>query len=131
MAALSNYMEEKLVEHFLRNNPVASPATVYMALYESDPGEDNSGTETTYQGYARQASSWTAIDGSGQTMNTTTITFPANGNASASVAITHGGILDAATGGNLLIKGALATQKTLQVGDVLAFGVNAATITVN
>jgi len=131
MAAFSNYMEDKIVEHFLRNNPTSSPTTVYLALFESDPGEDNSGTETAFSGYSRQSSEWTAIDAGGQTANTNTITFPPNGNASAAVAITHAALYDAATNGNLLLKGTLATPKTLQTGDVLAFGVNALTLTLN
>ncbi len=131
MSAFSNYMEEKIVEHFLRNNAVASPSTVHLALFESDPGEDNSGIETNYVNYSRQVSSWTSLDASGQTQNTDVITFPSNGNASASVAITHAALYDAATNGNLMLKGPLSTSKTLQVGDVLSFAVNAMTLTLN
>lgn len=131
MGAFSNYMEEKIVEHFLRNNAVASPTTVYLALFESDPGEATGGTETAYTNYARQASTWTALDGAGQTKNTGVITFPANGNASASVTITHAAIYDAATTGNRLLYGPLASSKTLAVGDVISFATNALTLTLD
>lgn len=131
MSALSNYMEEKIVEHFFRNNAVASPTTVYLALFESDPAEDNTGTETSYTGYSRQACNWTAMDANGQTRNEATVSFPANGNASAAVSITHAAIYDAATNGNLLLKGPLATSKILEVGDVLAFAANALTVTLD
>ena len=46
MGAFSNYLEEKIVEHFLRNNAITPPTTVYVALFESDPGEATGGTET-------------------------------------------------------------------------------------
>lgn len=131
MGALSNYSEEKYVEHFLRNNPVASPEKVYFAAFESDPGEDGLGTETAYTGYARQESQWTALDANGQTKNVNTIAFPANGNASAPVAITHGAVFDALEGGNLILKGPLKTTKNIQVGDVLAFSENALTLTLD
>lgn len=131
MGAFSNYLEGKIVEHFLRNSSVASPATVYLAMFTTDPGEDGSGTEAAYTNYARQASTWTAIDGNGQTKNGSTITFPANGNASASVTITHAAVFDAATGGNMLLHGPLASSKTLQVGDVIAFAANALTLTLD
>jgi hypothetical protein len=131
MSAFSNYSEEKIVEHFLRNNAVASPVTVYMALFESDPGEDNSGTETAYANYARQVATWTSLDASGQTQNSNVITFAANGNASAAIALTHAALYDAATNGNLILKGALSTPKTLQVGDVLSFSINAISLTIN
>lgn len=131
MSAFSNYLEERIVEHFLRNNTVASPTTIYLALFETDPGEDASGTETSYTSYARQTSTWTALDGSGQTKNVSSVTFPANGNASASATVTHAAIFDAATLGNCLLYGPLASSKTLAVGDVLSFAANALTLTLD
>jgi hypothetical protein len=131
MGAFSNYLEEKIVEHFLRNSAVASPATIYLALFESDPGEDASGTETSFTSYARQVSTWTALDGAGQTKNVGAVTFPANGNASAAAVITHAAIFDAATGGNALLYGPLAASKTLAVGDVLSFAANALALTLD
>ena len=125
MSAFSNYLEEKIVEHFLRNNAITPPATVYVGLFESDPGEATGGTETAYTGYARQAASWTALDVNGQTKNSGALTFPANGNASASVTITHIALFDAATSGNRLFKAALSSSKTLSPGDVLSFASNA------
>ncbi|MFA5630343.1 MAG: hypothetical protein WC997_02425 [Porticoccaceae bacterium] len=131
MGAFSNYLEEKIVEHFLRNNAVASPATVYLALFETDPGEGIGGDETSYVNYVRMPSTWTAIDGNGQTKNGSTITFAPNGNGSASVTITHAAIYDAASGGNRLLYGPLASPKTLAVGDVLSFAANALTLTLD
>ena len=131
MGAFSNYMEEKIVEHFLRNNAVASPITVYLALFTSDPAEAGTGTEASFTGYARQSSAWTALDGNGQTKNSGAITFPANANASASVTITHAAIYDSSSTGNMLLYGALATPKTLAVGDVLSFAANALTLTLD
>lgn len=125
MGAFSNYMEEKIVEHFLRNNAITPPATVYLALFESDPGEATAGTETAFTSYARQSSTWTALDANGQTKNSATITFPANGNASASVTITHICLFDAATSGNRLLYAQLSAPKTLSPGDVLSFAANA------
>ena len=126
MGAFSDYMEGKIVEHFLRNNAITPPVTVYVALFESDPGETSSGgTETAYTGYARQSAAWTAIDGSGQTKNSATLTYPANGNASASVTITYIVLFDAATAGNRLLVAQLSSSKTLSPGDVLSFATNA------
>lgn len=125
MGAFSNYMEEKIVEHFLRNNAVAPPVTVYMGLFESDPGEGLSGTEASFSGYLRQATAWTALDVSGQTKNVAALTFPANGNASASATISHMALFDASTAGNRLFYAALSAPKTLSPGDVLSFASNA------
>jgi len=125
MGAFSNYLEEKIVEHFLRNNAITPPTTIYVALFESDPGEANGGTETSYTGYARQPSTWTALDANGQTKNVSALTFPANGNAAASVTITHLALYDAATAGNRLFYAQLSASKTLSPGDVLSFAANA------
>lgn len=125
MGAFSNYMEEKIVEHFLRGNAITPPTNVYVALFESDPGEASGGTETAYTGYARQAATWTAHDANGQTKNVAALNFPANGNASASVTITHLCLFDAASNGNRLLHATLAAPKTLSPGDVISFASNA------
>lgn len=125
MGAFSNYLEEKIVEHVLRNNAITPPTTVYVALFESDPGEATGGTETAYTGYARQPAAWTALDANGQTKNVDALTFPANGNAAASVTITHLALYDAATNGNCLFYAQLSASKTLSPGDVLSFAANA------
>lgn len=125
MGAFSNYLEEKIVEHFLRNNPITPPAAIHVALFESDPGEAAAGTETAYTGYARQAATWTALDANGQTKNANALTFPANGNATASVTITHLALYDAATDGNRLFYAQLSAPKTLSPGDVISFASNA------
>ena len=125
MGAFSNYLEDKIVEHFLRNNATTPPTTVYVGLFESDPGEAAGGVETTYTNYARQTASWTAIDANGQTKNADTVSFPANGNASANVTVTHLCLFDAATAGNRLFYAQLSAPKTLSPGDVLSFATNA------
>ena len=125
MGAFSNYLEDKIVEHFLRNNSTTPPAAVYVGLFQSDPGEAVGGTETAYTNNARQIATWTALDANGQTKNAATITFPANGNASASVTITHICLFDAATAGNRLFYAEMSAPKTLSPGDVLSFATNA------
>ena len=131
MGAFSNYMEERIVEHFLRNTAVATPTTVYLALFQTDPGEAGAGTETSYTNYARVATTWTALDANGQTKNSGAVAFAANGNASASVTITHAAIFDAASGGNMLLYGPLSSSKVLAVGDVLSFQPNALALTLD
>lgn len=125
MGAFSNYLEEKIVEHFLRNNAITPPTTVYVGLFESDPGEATGGSEASFAGYARQACAWTALDTNGQTKNTAALTFPANGNTTASATITHLALFDAANAGNRLFYAQLSAPKTLSPGDVLSFAANA------
>lgn len=122
MAALSNYAEGELIKHIFRTGSFTKPTVLGVALFTSDPAEDASGTEVSGGAYARVENNpadanWDAISGSnGTTANTGTITFPAPSGASWG-SVTHFGVFDAATSGNLLFYGALTTPKTVNDGD--------------
>jgi hypothetical protein len=116
MAELSNYLENKLLDHVLRNVSYTSPTTVYVGLYTSNPADDNSGSEVSGGSYARQILSVTTASG-GIVTSSADVTFP---QATASWGtISHIGLLDAITSGNLLMHTALTTSKTIDSGDVL------------
>lgn len=116
MAELSNYLENKLLDHVLRSTNFTSPTTVYVGLYTSDPGDDNSGTECTGGAYARQILSvTTAADGI--VTSSADVTFPQATNSWGT--ISHIGLLDAVTSGNLLMHTPLTTSRTIEAGDVI------------
>ena len=115
MSAMSNYLETALVNATLRNTSFTSPTTVYVGLYTTSPGEGNTGTEVSGGSYARQSAAFAAPT-DGVTTNSATLTFPT---ATASWGtITHIGILDALTTGNLLYYAALDVSKTIGSGDI-------------
>jgi hypothetical protein len=115
MAELSDYLENKLLDHVLRNVSYTSPTTVYMGLYTSDPGDDNSGTECTGGAYARQVVSVTTAS-DGIVTSSADVTFPqATDNWGT---ISHIGLLDDLTSGNLLMHTPLTTSKTIDEGDI-------------
>ena len=125
MSKISNYLENVIINHFLRNTPTSSPSAVYLALYTSDPTDADTGTEVSGGSYARQAITFSAPS-NGSTSNSSTITFPtATGNWGT---ITHMGIRDDSSGGNLLFYGPLTTSKTITTGD--QFIVNSGNLTV-
>jgi len=114
MSKIANYLENAIVNHFLRNSSVTSPTKVYLALYTSDPTDADTGTEVSGGAYARQAITFSAPS-NGSTSNSSTITFPtATANWGT---ITHMGIRDASSGGNLLFYGPLSVSKTITTGD--------------
>jgi hypothetical protein len=116
MAELSNYLENKLLDHVLRNESFTSPTTVYVGLYTSDPGDDNSGTEVSGGSYARQILNVTTATG-GIVTSSADVTFP---QATAHWGtISHIGLLDALSSGNLLMHTPLTTSRVVEVGDVL------------
>jgi hypothetical protein len=112
--AKSNYLENKLIDHVLRNVAFTSPTTVYLALYTTDPTEADSGTEVAGGSYARQAITFSAPV-NGATDNSAAIVFPtATGSWGT---ITHVVIRDALTVGNPLYYGPLTASKTVASGD--------------
>lgn len=118
MSKMSNYLENALVNATLRGTAFSAPATVYLALYTTDPTDADTGTEVTGGGYARQAVTFSAPT-DGVTSNSANITFPA---ATANWGnVTHIGYRDAATGGNLLYYAPLSTARNILSGDTIAF----------
>jgi hypothetical protein len=116
MSAMSDYLENKVLDHVLANTTYVSPTTVYIGLSTGSFADDNSGTELTGNGYARQSMAFDAAV-SGATDNTSNVDFPA---ATASWGtVSHYGLFDASTGGNLLIHGAFTASKAIGTGDVL------------
>ena len=116
MAELSNYLENNLLDHVLRGTSYTSPTTVFVGLYTSDPGDDNSGAECTGGAYARQILSVTTTSG-GIVTSSADVTFPQATDAWG--AISHIGLLDAVTAGNLLMHTPLTTSRAIETGDVL------------
>jgi hypothetical protein len=116
MAELSNYLENKLLDHVLRNVSYTSPTTVYVGLFTADPTDAGTGTEVSGGSYARQIVSVTTATG-GIVTSSADITFP---QATASWGtISHIGLLDALSSGNLLMHTALTTSRAIETGDVL------------
>lgn len=134
MSAMSDYLEAAVLNLTLRGVALAAPSGTHLALFTTDPTDAASGTEVSAGWYGRQSiglsSGWTApADSAGgkQCTNANQIAFSAV--TGSSVTVTHIGIYDAASGGNLLYHSALVASKTLQVGDVLQFAANSIAVT--
>jgi hypothetical protein len=134
MSAMSDYLENKLVDQIFRAQAFSFPATLHVGLFTAAPSDSGGGTEVSGGSYARVgvtaslanfsgtqgAGTTVASSGTGgQTSNNGTITF-ATPTASWG-AVSHFGIFDAASGGNLLFWGALTITKTINQGDTVTF----------
>lgn len=118
MTAFSDFLENELLDHTLAVAAYSAPAGVWVGLHTTATNDDNTGTEVSGGSYARTAVTFSAASG-GSTSNSATVTFPT---ATASWGtVTHFGLYDAATVGNLLYWGALTTSKTVDNGDVFTF----------
>lgn len=114
MSAFSDYLENKVLLHVFGASAYSAPGTLYLALYTSDPGDDNSGTECSGTSYARQTITFSVVTDTAS--NNAAVEFPTAGSNWGT--ITHVGILDALTSGNLLAHGALTASKVVNSGDV-------------
>lgn len=103
-----DYLENGIL-NALRGVTFPAPAKCYLALFLNDPGESGAGgTEVSYTGYKRMAIDFSApADSNGGigVQNLTDITFPTP--VSAAGTITHIGVLDSLSGGNMLARGEL------------------------
>ena len=126
MTAMSNYLENALINATLRNTSYTSPSTVYVALFTSDPTDAGSGTECSGGAYARQSATFGAPS-DGASSISADVEFPQATGAWGT--ITHFGIFDASSSGNLLYHGALTSSKTIATGDVLKITSSNLTVT--
>jgi hypothetical protein len=126
MAEMSNYLENALVNATLRNTTYTSPATVYVALFTTDPTDAASGTEVTGGSYARTSVTF-AAPSNGASASNADCTFPTC--TSTWGTVSHIGIFDASTSGNLLYHTLLDTSKTIETGDIFKIASGSLTVT--
>lgn len=122
MSAMSDYLERELRKHIFRTGSFPKPTALYIALYTAPPSDAGGGTEVSGGNYSRPSlnpsdANWTAASSTdGVTTNAVPITFPVPSSAWGTV--THFGIFDALTGGNLLLHAALDFPRIINAGDV-------------
>jgi hypothetical protein len=112
--SFSNYLENKLLLHTFGGTAYTAPTTLYLAIHTTNPAEDNTGTEVSGSAYARQSVAFTVTTSTAS--NTSAVEFPtATGSWGT---LTHVGVYDALTSGNLLAYAALTTSKIISTNDV-------------
>jgi hypothetical protein len=129
MSDLSDFFENKIGDHMLRNQAYTPPATIYVALFTAATGlEANNPTgEVTGGSYARQAVTLSAFAG-GASSNSGEIAFPV-ATAPDWGSVTHAALVDHATNTNwgvnvnVLMWDALVQAKTVNAGDTFKFPV--------
>lgn len=120
MGSISDYLENKLLDHVLKVAAFSVPTNIYIALSTADPLDDGSGlTEPSGGAYARvQCNTWDAA-ASRKTANTNQINFPAATGSWGEV--THFAVMDAITGGNMLAHGLLYEARIVTSGKTILF----------
>ncbi len=114
--SFSNTFETHVLNYVFTATSVTRPTAWYIALFTSNPAEDASGTEVSTSGtaYARQTVAF-SVSGNLAT-NSAAVEFPT---ATASFGtVSHIGVFDASTSGNLIAYSALSASKAISTGDV-------------
>lgn len=121
MGSFSDYLEDELLDHVFGKGSY-TPPTIYIALSTADPLDDGSGlAEPSGNGYARAQTAgtdWNAASG-GAIDNANAIAF--NEATGSWGTVTHFALMDAASGGNVLVHGVLSASKSIGSGDTAEF----------
>lgn len=120
MAGFSDYLENKTLLHIFGGTAYSAPS-LFLGLYTAAPSDSGGGTEVSGGSYARKSLPNMTVSGTDPTLAT-------NGAAAEFVTatgtwgtITHVGVFDAASSGNLLAWAALTASKAVASGDVFRF----------
>ena len=113
--SFTNYLETEILDHVFAGAAYTAPGTLYIGLFTAiSDGEAGSVTEVSGDAYARQTMAFTTSGAT--TSNNATVEFPtATGSWGT---ITHVGIFDASTSGNLMVYATLTASKAITTGDV-------------
>ncbi len=115
--AKSNTAKQMVLNFLARNQSVPQPQQLYLALYSTNPTDANTGTEASYDGYQRQAVTFSAPQlsgGNAVVQNSAQLTFALVPTASGNIA--YAGLCNAQTGGDLIYHGPLAATYALNQG---------------
>lgn len=127
--SLTNTFETTILTWLLTTGSAVRPTEWYLALFTSDPTDTGvAGTEVSGFGYARTAVTF-SVTGDTAT-NTAAVEFPvADGGNFGTV--THIGVMNAVTGGSMIVHSPLLVAKAINDGDVFRIPVGDLDITAN
>ncbi len=121
--SFSDYLEDKVLDHVLKNTAFTEPTNVYCALFTVAPTDAGGGTEVTGGSYVRRiAEDWDVSSG-GVTANSAKIIF-VQSTADWGTIVAFA-LFDASTGGDMLMWGDLAADKPMTAGDTVEFIIGA------
>jgi len=126
--SFSNFLETEILDHVFAGNAYTAPSTIYLSLHTANPTEDASGggeISTSNSGYGRQTAAFSVTNNQA----TTSAAVEWNTATSNWGTITHIGVWDASTSGNMLAYSALTDSKTVNSGDVIR--INAGQLTIS
>jgi len=129
--SFTNYLETEILDHVFAGAAYTAPGTHYLALFTAvSDGEAGSVTEVSTSGtaYARVAVSFST---SGDTTSNSGAVEYATATGGGFGTVTHVGVYDASTSGNLMCYATLTASKAIAAGDVFRVPAGDLDITLN
>ena len=121
MAGFSDYLEDKVLNHVFGGTAYTAPSTLYVALYTAAPSDTGGGTEVSGGSYARKSMPDMTVSGTSPTTATNGAAVEFVTATGSWGTVSHVGVFDALTSGNLLGWAAITASKTDSSGDVFRF----------
>jgi len=121
MAGFTDYLENKVLLHVFGGTAYTAPSTLYVGLFTAAPSDTGGGTECSGGSYARKSMPNMTVSGTSPTQATNGAAVEFVTATGAWGTVTHCGVFDAASSGNLLGWAALTASKTVSSGDVFRF----------
>lgn len=112
--SFTNFLETEILDHVFAGAAYTAPSTHYLGLFTAAPGEAGGGTELSGNAYVRKAVAFTTSGDT--TSNNAAVEFPTATGSWGTV--THVGVFDALTTGNLMAYATLSASKAIETGDV-------------
>jgi len=113
--SFTNFLETEILDHVFAGAAYTAPGTKYLALFTAiADGEAGSVTEISGNAYARQSVAFTTSGNT--TSNNAAVEFPTATGSWGTV--THVGVYDASSSGNLMAYATLSSSKAIATGDV-------------
>ena len=112
--SFTNFLETEILDHVFAGAAYTAPSQHYLGLFTAAPGEAGGGTELSGSAYARRPVDFSTSGAT--TSNDAAIEFATATGSWGTV--THVGVFDAATSGNLMAYATLSSSKAIATGDV-------------
>lgn len=129
MAAFkSSYLKTKVIKHIMGVAAFTMPTNTYLALFTGDPTAAGTGPEVTGGSYARKAMlANLGAESGGQIATNAALNFT----GMPACTVTHWGLFDASSGGNLLYYGSLDLAEVVTGGATFTIASGNATFAEN
>ena len=125
--SFTNFLETEILDHVFAGAAYTAPSQHYLGLFTAAPGEAGGGTELSGSAYARRPVDFSTSGAT--TSNDAAIEFATATGSWGTV--THVGVFDAATSGNLMAYATLSASKAIATGDVFRVPAGDLDITLN